>query len=117
MNTFSNLTNDELVFLDGWEEVYKKGILTFWVLFYISQEEYDASSLYKRLAKNDTSINEHSLYRLLRRLDDVGVIELSRKDGRNRYFTISQKGAHILEAFTMRNIAPLPTSINYKENI
>ena len=112
MNIYtSKLTDDELVFLDGWEEVYKKGILTFWVLFHLSQNEYDAGTLYQELASSDTSLNEHSLYRLLRRLYDVGLLEQSRTDGRNKFYVISQKGRNILTAFTARNIAPLSQSL------
>ena len=105
------LDNDELQFLSDWEEVYKKGILTFWVLFYVSQATYDAQSLYERLEKSDTSLNEHSIYRLLRRLYDVGLIDQSHTEGRNKFYTISPKGGRVLTAFTMRNIAPLSQSI------
>ncbi len=102
------LNNDELQFLNDWEEVYKKGILTFWVLFYVSQATYDARSLYEKLEADDTSLNEHSIYRLLRRLYDVGLIDQSHTEGRKKFYTISQKGRRILTAFTKRNIAPLP---------
>lgn len=106
-----NLTTDELTFLDSWEEVYKKGILTFWVLFYLSQQEYDASALYQELAKNDTSLNEHSMYRLLRRLYEVGLLLQSRTEGRKKFYTTSQKGKNILTVFMERNIAPLSQSL------
>ena len=102
-----DLNKDEIDFLQSWEEVHKKGILTFWVLFYVSKESYDAGALYEILAKNDTTLNEHSLYRLLRRLYDVGLVDQDRKLGRNKYYSISTKGKNILNVFTTRNIEPL----------
>jgi len=102
-----DLNQDETEFLQSWEDVYKKGILTFWVLFYVSQDSYDAGALYKVLAKNDTTLNEHSLYRLLRRLYDVGLLEQDRKQGRNKFYSISNKGRNILNVFMARNIDPL----------
>jgi DNA-binding PadR family transcriptional regulator len=110
-----DLTKDEHVFLESWEEVYKKGILTFWVLFYLSQKEYDARSLYRELAKSDTSLNEHSMYRMLRRLFEVGLLENSHNEGRNKFYRISHKGTNILTAFTARNIAPLSQSLRSQE--
>lgn len=106
-----DLDNDETQFLNDWEEVYKKGIITFWVLFYASQRAYDAKSLYEQLEGSDTFLNEHSIYRLLRRLYDVGVIDQSHTEGRNKFYTISPKGSRILTAFMARNIAPLSQTI------
>lgn len=105
------LNSDERQFLNDWEEVYKKGILTFWVLFYLSQSTHDANSLCELLISNDTSLNEHSIYRLLRRLYDVGMIDQSHTKGRNKYYQISPKGRRTLTAFTARNIAPLSQSL------
>jgi len=98
-------------FLQIWEDVHKKGILTFWVLFYVSKGSYDAGTLYEVLAKNDTTLNEHSLYRLLRRLYDVGLVNQDRKQGRNKYYSISDKGKNILNVFMVRNIEPLSQTI------
>jgi len=101
------LNEDETNFLQSWEDVYKKGIVTFWVLFYLSQDQHDAGTLYKLISENDTSLNEHSMYRLLRRLHDVGLLEQSRTKGRNKFYSISDKGKNILNVFTTRNITPL----------
>ncbi len=106
-----DLTKDETDFLLSWEDVYKKGIVTFWVLYYLSQKQYDAGTLYTLISANDASLNEHSMYRLLRRLYDVGLLEQTRKEGRNKYYTISEKGKNILNTFTARNIAPLSHTI------
>lgn len=108
----AQLTDDDRAFLDSWEEVYKRGILTFWVLYYLSTDNHDAASLYAMLSDNDTSLNEHSLYRMLRRLYDVGIIDQTSSDGRRKYYHISQKGQRVLNAFVERNIAPLPSSHN-----
>ncbi|HMR73265.1 MAG TPA: helix-turn-helix transcriptional regulator [Candidatus Saccharibacteria bacterium] len=111
-----DLNDDEFQFLLSWEEVYKKGALTYRVLLLLNEERYDAAQLYMRLQENDTSLNEHSLYRLLRRLYDVGVIDIAGKLGRNKYYQISEKGARVLTVFTTRNIAPYAKLYN-KENV
>lgn len=115
LHDINSLTKDELQFLNDWEEVHKKGIVTFWVLFYLSQHSYDAKALCEVLRETDTSINEHSIYRLLRRLYDVGLIDQTHSEGRNKFYTISDKGGHILTAFMKRNIMPLAQSIHNKE--
>ena len=111
LHSIESLTNDERQFLNDWEEVHKRGILTFWVLFHLSQESHDAGTVCEVLHQTDTSINEHSIYRLLRRLYDVGLIDQTHSEGRNKYYKISDKGSRILTAFIARNIAPLTQSI------
>lgn len=106
-----DLNKDEADFLTSWEEVHKKGILTFWVLFYVSKKRYDAGALYQQLAKDDSSLNEHSLYRLLRRLYDVGLVDQAYTEGRKKFYCISDKGRKILNAFMVRNIEPLSLTI------
>lgn len=101
------LGDDEKQFLEAWEEVYKKGILTFWILQYLSKDTYDAHGLFLLLDETDTTLNEHSLYRTLRRLYDVGVIDFAQTEGRNKFYRLSTKGARILKAFTERNIDAL----------
>ncbi len=111
MHTISvTLTDDEQEFLTSWEEVYKKGMLTYWVLWHLSKQEYDASSLYTALTESGIEVNEHSLYRMLRRFDDVGLIDSKGKFGRNKYFATSDKGMRILQTFVNRNIAPVITN-------
>lgn len=115
MNVYiEDLDKDEANFLQSWEDVYKKGIVTFWVLFHLSQQEYDAGALYRIMLESDTTLNEHSMYRLLRRLYDVGLLEHARTQGRNKFYVISQKGRNVLNVFTARNIAPLSQNIRSK---
>ncbi len=99
-----DLNDDECQFLLSWEEVYKKGALTYWVLLLLSKNQYDAGQLYTELRESDMSLNEHSLYRMLRRLYDVGIIDTVGKSGRNKYYQTSEKGARILSVFMRRNI-------------
>lgn len=106
-----DLNEDEAIFLQSWEDVFKKGIVTYWVLFHLSKEHYDAGTLYKLISENDTTMNEHSMYRLLRRLYDVGLLEKPRVEGRQKFYFISEKGRNILDVFTARNITPLSTTI------
>lgn len=108
---YESLDDDEQQFLNDWEDVYKKGIVTFWVLFHLSQATLDARRVCELLEQGDTSINEHSIYRLLRRLYDVGLIDQSHSEGRNKFYTLSLKGSKILTVFMARNIAPLSQSL------
>ena len=101
------LTEDDNVFLLSWEEVHKKSMLTFWVLQYLSQTELSASELYEKLSHDQVEVNEHSLYLMLRRFYDIDLIDQTSREGKVKYYRLSDKGRRILAAFTQNNIHPL----------
>lgn len=106
-----DLTSDDQVYLESWEEVHKKSMLTFWVLHHLSSQSLSASELYTQLYRSGQDINEHSLYRILRRFYDIGLVDTPSKNGKVKYYQLSLKGKRILQAFIQHNIYSLHTII------
>lgn len=109
--TYDNLTPTEREFLDAWEEIYKRGHLTFWVLLALSSEPLATPELYTKIrdfSANNFSVTEQSMYRALRRFHDVGLIEIKKgEDRRSKLYLLTGMGRNILKGFVERNIAPL----------
>ena len=105
----NELSKDELSFLETWEEVYRRGVLTFWVLFILSNKPADAQEVYTRLEElcGEKFANQHSLYRLFRRLCEAGLLDEVQDENRGKTHELSDSGARLLRAFTLRNIAPM----------
>lgn len=108
---YDKLSPIEREFLDAWEEIYKRGHLTFWVLLALSSEPLATPELYVKIrdfSANNFNVTEQSMYRALRRFHDVGLIEIKRgEDRRSKLYMLTQTGRNILRGFVERNIAPL----------
>jgi PadR family transcriptional regulator PadR len=97
--------------LDQWESVYKRGLLTFWLLlllherpmyvFEMGQELVDASL-------RTITADEKSLYRALRRFEAMGLVEStwqpSEVGPRRRYYHLTELGTELLRRFVQRNL-------------
>jgi len=97
--------------LDQWESVYKRGLLTFWLLlllherpmyvFEMGQELLDASL-------GAITADEKSLYRALRRFEAMGLVEStwqpSEVGPRRRYYHLTELGTELLRRFVQRNL-------------
>lgn len=108
--TYDKLTKDEQEFLSTWEEIYKRGHLTFWILLALYSGAHTAQNIVTFMERHalDFSVNEQSLYRALRRYDDVGLIIITKGDSnRQKHYRLSETGKHVLKAFITRNIVPL----------
>lgn len=108
--TYSPLPQNEQELLDSWEEIYKRGHLTFWVLLALWREPLDYSTLSGRineLSNGTCQVNEQSLYRALRRFDDAGIINAhDGKDKRSKQYALTISGRLVLQHFTARTIKP-----------
>jgi PadR family transcriptional regulator PadR len=100
---------DEL--LVHWEEVYKKGLLTFWLLLFLHERPayaYEARSELERLSRNTVSADENSIYRALNRFKTLGLVFSELRDSeigpKRRYYRLSRTGVELLAAFIRRNI-------------
>lgn len=98
--------------LNDWEDIYRQGLLTFWIFLVLDRQESDVSELRIRiseLTKNSYNAAEQSLYRVLRKhydLELVNVREISTKNGPNRkLYSLSKLGKQLLRQFTRRNIS------------
>ncbi|MHB8855717.1 MAG: PadR family transcriptional regulator [Bellilinea sp.] len=103
--------NDIDYLLSQWEETYKKGLLTFWLLLLLDQRKaypYEMKNAIIDLSQNTISADENSIYRALNRLAQYGIVEsemrLSETGPNRRYFSLTEDGKELLVRFITRNI-------------
>ena len=91
---------DELAY--SWLEMHKKSALTYLVLVALSEQEMWAKDLEKWINElTDWSINERALYRVLRRLEQQGVIvfrtePVKRSGAERKIFATTDEGRSLL---------------------
>ncbi len=100
---------DEL--LKNWEEVYKKGLLTFWILLFLHERPayaYEMSAAIAELSQGMVSADEKSMYRALNRFEALGIVrsemEQSSLGPHRRYYRLTDAGIALLRRFIERNI-------------
>lgn len=104
---------DELV--ADWDDVYKKGQLTLWVLLAVFEGKKYAAQISEFMydATNGVfEVKEQSLYRALRRFDDMGLVQISLEESPNsgpkrKYYQLTERGEEVVGRFVELNIAPL----------
>ena len=99
------------VLLDQWESVYKKGLLTFWLLLLLDERPMYVFEMKQELAaasEDSITADEKSLYRALRRFEAMGLVESTWQPSdvgpRRRYYHITELGQALLRRFVQRNI-------------
>ena len=99
------------VLLSQWESVYKKGLLTFWVLLLLHEGPmyvFEMGQALETVSRGTMSADERSLYRALRRFERAGFAEsewqASDVGPQRRYYRLSEFGAELLRRFAQRNI-------------
>jgi len=97
--------------LTQWEETYKKGLLSFWLLLLLSRRKaypYEIKAAITELSQNTISADENSIYRALNRLAETGVVDSemlpSETGPSRRYFFLTDLGHELLVRFVSRNI-------------
>ena len=97
--------------LAQWEETYKKGLLTFWLLLLLSQRKaypYEIKNAILALSQNSISADENSIYRALNRMALTGLVgselQSSETGPSRRYFYLTEPGRTLLNRFISRNI-------------
>ena len=103
--------------LAQWEETYKKGLLSFWLLLLLSQRKaypYEMKEAINELSQNTISADENSIYRSLNRLSQSGVVEskmqASETGPRSPLFLPDRPGQRTSQAFHCPQHSGLPTS-------
>ncbi|MBN2084955.1 MAG: PadR family transcriptional regulator [Anaerolineales bacterium] len=101
----------EAQFLSNWEDVYKKGLLTFWLLLFLHQRPayaYEAGAEVERLSQGTVHADENSIYRALNRFESLGLAKSELRESeigpKRRYYSLSRAGSAILAGFINRNI-------------
>lgn len=100
-----------ITLLAQWEGVYKKGLLTFWVLLLLHERPryvFEMGQALETVSRGTMSADERSLYRALRRFERAGFVESEWQPSdvgpQRRYYHLSELGTELLRRFTQRNI-------------
>jgi PadR family transcriptional regulator, regulatory protein PadR len=102
---------DAQTLLNQWEESYKKGLLSFWILLLLSVQEmyaYEMGSAIDHMSQGTMSADSNSIYRAMRRFTDIGLVTsrmvASDSGPARRYFSLTVVGREVLKSFIRRNI-------------
>ncbi len=97
--------------LAQWEESYKKGLLSFWLLLLLAQRKaypYEIKAAITAMSHATMHADENSIYRSLNRLADSGIVDSqvlpSETGPSRRYFFLTILGRELLTRFITRNI-------------
>ena len=98
--------------LASWEETYKKGLLTFWMLLSLRDNRLYISEI-KEFIKTSTngtiSCEDQSIYRSLRKYYHLEIVDFELREGNKgpnrKYYFLTSMGKELLQDFTSRNIA------------
>jgi len=108
------LTNYEGQLLAGWEEIYKRGQLTLWILLALFDGPKHMSAIkeYIHSHTNDMlTADNQSMYRALRRYHETEIVTFKGEQiahGPDRkVYELTDTGRNMLRHFVNRNIAAL----------
>lgn len=107
--------NDEKLLtelLSTWEETYKKGQLTFWIFLALKEDKKyvdEIKSFVEEQSEHSMSCEEQSLYRNLRKFQQLGVVDFvagkGNKGPERKYYYLTDLGLELLNQFINRNIS------------
>ncbi len=97
--------------LQQWEESYKKGLLSFWILFSLTQRSmyaYEMSKEINDISQGSITVEDNSVYRALKRFIEADLINFNIQSSPNgpdrKYFYLTDHGKDLLQQFIKRNI-------------
>lgn len=98
-----------------WDDVYKKGQLSLWVLLAVYERRRYAAEIVEfmqSMSGEAFQVKEQSLYRALRRFKSMGLVDITEEDSpnsgpRRKYYSLTPVGVAVLREFIVRNIKPL----------
>lgn len=98
--------------LENWESVYKKGLLTFWLLLLLDEKPrypYEMSAEVLRASQGAMSADDNSIYRAVSRFEEMGLVAseagTSSLGPPRKYYRLTDDGRELLRRFIERNIA------------
>jgi DNA-binding PadR family transcriptional regulator len=111
------MANDDIgELLNRWEETYKKGLLSFWILLLLSERPsypYEMSAEVAKISQGTISVDDNSIYRALNRFEAVGIVkselQQSNSGPQRRYYSLTNKGNTLLTEFIQRNLQVFET--------
>jgi PadR family transcriptional regulator PadR len=105
------MSAENSLLLEQWEQNYKKGLLSFWMLMAIAEKPvyaYEMREKIIQISAGSIHADENSIYRALRRFTQNELVKsqlkASDKGPNRRYFQLSKKGEDLLSKFIQRNL-------------
>jgi len=102
--------------LNKWEETYKKGLLSFWILLLLYERPsypYEMSAEVAKISQGTISVYDNSIYRALNRFESVRIVkselQQSNTGPQRRYYSLTASGKTLLTEFIQRNIQVFET--------
>ena len=102
--------------LAKWEETYKKGLLSFWILLLLYERPsypYEMNAEVAKISQGTISVDDNSIYRALNRFETAGIVrselQQSSTGPQRRYYSLTNMGKHLLIEFIQRNIQVFET--------
>jgi PadR family transcriptional regulator len=102
--------------LKKWEEAYKKGLLSFWLLLLLYERPsyaYELGAAVSEVSQGTVIADEKSIYRALNRFQSLGLVQsellLSKIGPQRRYYRLTERGTNLLTEFIRRNILVFET--------
>src|SRR5215475_10745581 len=89
--------------LAGWEDVYKKGQLTLWVLLALKdgpKHMAEIKAFLERATNGTLTVDDQSLYRALRRYDETELADYETAPGNGperKVYRLSKLGERVLQ--------------------
>lgn len=97
--------------LENWESVYKKGLLTFWLLLLLDEKPrypYEMSAEVMRASQGTLGADDNSIYRAVSRFEEMGLVAseigASSLGPPRKYYHLTDDGRALLRRFIERNI-------------
>jgi len=111
------MANDDIgELLNKWEETYKKGLLSFWILLLLYERPsypYEMSAEISKISQGTISVDDNSIYRALNRFESVDIVkselQQSNTGPQRRYYSLTSRGKALLTEFIQRNIQVFET--------
>ena len=97
--------------LKAWEETYKKGQLTFWLLLSLRDKPRyvnDIKEFITSITEGTITCEDQSLYRALRKFHELEIVRFELREGNKgpdrKYYSLTTMGHELLEDFIQRNM-------------
>ena len=111
------MANDDIgELLNKWEETYKKGLLSFWILLLLYERPsypYEMSAEVAKISQGTISVDDNSIYRALNRFESVRIVrselQQSNTGPHRKYYSLTDTGKALLNEFIQRNIQVFET--------
>jgi PadR family transcriptional regulator, regulatory protein PadR len=111
MSDDKNLNDYERKMLEGWEDVFKKGQLTLWIMLAIKDGAKHMSEIKDFIfaaTHGNVTADDQSMYRALRRYTDAELLEYTTEPGEGgpdrKVYNLTLSGLNVLQSFLQRNI-------------